>query len=426
MPTRIVILCTDWRIRIALAPLLPGVLVFILPWLPRSAWSQVDVHTAAETLDTFRPYVRADYGYDSNLFRLENDEQARALLGNSDQSESYYTLAAGIDVDWRIQRQIISARLEVNQTDFDTYKQLDYSGYNGTLQWNWLVGRYAGGNLGVNETKTLASFTDLQSPTQNLLVTRQTYADAGIKLSVPWQLNLGFVRSTADNSANSRQVLNYNENKYSVGIQYQTAKGTHWELNSQYRAGQYPNRQIVLAAPIDNDYRQYDNGVLVRWSPTVKTQVKSQLYSTQRRYDEVPQRDFSGVTGQLAVDWTATEKTNLGVLFYRDIGVVENNTASYSVNRGLRVSADWRPTVKLSFTARAGREDQNYAGDPGFVLASAPPRQDTLTNYQLEAGYKVLRKIRLALLLQRGVRRSNQALAGYRFNSVLLNLRSEF
>jgi len=411
-------------LRVATA--LSRAVLLVLPLLPRSAWSQEDIDSQTEPLDTFRPYVRADYGYDSNLFRLENDTQARALLGTSDRSETYHTLAAGMDIDWHISRQMLKTRLEVNQTRFNTYKQLDYSGHTGLLQWNWLIGKFATGDLGVNETKTQASFTDIQSPTQNLLTTRQAYAHAGVKLALPWQLNLGFVRTTTGNSAGSQQVRNYNENKYSAGIQYQTVKGTLLEFNSQYSEGKYPNRQIVGTAPVDNGYRQYDNGVTTVWSPSVKTKLTGELNYTQRRYADVPQRDFSGFTGRLATDWMVTDKTTLGLMFYRDIGVVENNTASYSVNRGVTLSADWRPTVKLSFKARAVRDRQTYAGDPGFVLTTAPTRQDDVTNYQLETNYKVLHKTKLGLLLQHGLRHSNQALAGYSFNSALISLRSEF
>lgn len=401
-------------------------LVFVLPLLPRNAWSQEDIHSQTEPLDTFRPYVRADYGYDSNLFRLENDDQARVLLGTSDKSETYHTLAVGMDIDWRISQQILKASLEVNQTRFDTYKQLDYSGHTGLLQLNWLAGKFATGDLGVNETKAQASFTDLQSPTPNLLTTRHIYAHAGVKLALPWQLNLGFVHTTTGNSANNQQVLNYNENKYSAGVQYQTDKGTLVELNSQYSEGKYPNRQIVGVAPVDNGYRQYDNGIATTWLPTGKTKLNGQLNYTQRRYTDVPQRDFSGVTGRLETDWMVTDKTTLSMLVYRDIGVVENNTASYSVNRGVTLSADWQPTAKLSFKARAVREYQTYTGDPGFVLKSTPTRQDNATNFQLEANYKILRKTKLGLLLQHGVRHSNQAFAGYSFNSALISLRSEF
>lgn len=379
-----------------------------------------------DVLDTFRPYVRAEYGYDSNLFRISNDAQARTQLGTTDTSETFQRLGAGLDVDWRISRQLLIARIDVNKTRFDTYKQLDYSGRSALLQWNWLAGKYANGNVGISDARTLASFNEVQRPTQNLLTTRQAYANAGIKLQLPWQLNLGIVRTVSDNSEPSQRVLDYKENKYSAGMQYQTGKGTLIEYISQYRAGQYPNRQIVATAPVDNDYRQYDNGVALSWAPSAKTQLKSQLNYTQREYDDVPQRNFSGATGRLAAEWLMSEKTTLGMDIYRDIGVVENNTASYSLNRGVAMHAKWLPTPKLTFKAQAVRERQTYAGDPGFVLTNSTPREDEVTHVQLETQYQVLRKTRLALLLQQGERDSNQALSSYRFHSAFLGVRSEF
>ena len=401
-------------------------LLCVLLLLARSACAQINHPTPSEPLDTFRPYARANYAYDSNFFRLENAEQARTLLGRSDTAETFYTLAAGLDMDWRISQQVLKGRFEINQTRFDTYQQLDYTGYSGLLQWNWLMGKYANGDLGVSETKTQASFTDLQRPTQNLRSTRKAYAHSGIKLALPWQLNLGYVRTETDNSALSQQNRNFDENHYSAGVQYQTEKNTLLQFNSQYREGQYPNRQIVGIAPIDNSYRQYDNGVAAVWSPSVETQLSGQLNYTQRRYGDVPQRNFSGFTGRLASDWKATEKTSFGLLLYRDIGVVENNTASYSNNRGFSIQADWHPTVKLSLQARAVRERQNYAGDPGFVLVSTPTRQDQVRSYQFETRYQVLRKTELSLQLQHGERDSNQALAGYRFNRAQISVRGSF
>lgn len=401
---------------------LPALILCALPAVVMAA----EPDSNNEVIDTFRPYVRAEYGYDSNLFRLSNDAQARALLGTADTSERFYTLGAGLDVDWRIHRQLLLARLDVNQTRFDTYRQLDYSGRSARLQWNWLTGKYASGDVGFSDNRTLASFNELQRPTQNLLKIREAYAHAGIKLEVPWQLNLGIARSTTDNSAASQTILDSNENKFTAGIQYQTSKGTLVEYLSAYRQGLYPNRQIVATAPVDNDYRQYDNGVAINWAPSPKTQLKSQVNYTQREYDDVPQRNFSGATGRIAAEWLMSGKTTLGLDVYRDIGVVENSTASYSLNRGVALKANWRATPKLTFKAQAVRERQTYSGDPGFVLTNSAPREDEVTHVQFETQYQVLRKTRLALLLQQGERDSNQALSGYRFHSAFLGLRSEF
>ena len=130
---------------------------------------------AEDNEDTFTPYVRGLYGYDSNLFRLQDDQEANAVLGTTDTSESFYTLAAGMDVNLRVSRQVIRAHAEYNQTWFNQYRLLDYDGRDAYLKWDWLVGRVATGDVGIAEMLTQASYTNVKKPVSNLIRTRQRF-----------------------------------------------------------------------------------------------------------------------------------------------------------------------------------------------------------------------------------------------------------
>lgn len=376
--------------------------------------------------DTFTPYVRGVYGYDSNLFRLQNDQEANAVLGTTDTSESFYTLAAGMDVNLRVSRQVIRAHAEYNQTWFSQYSLLDYDGRDAYLKWDWLVGRVARGDVGIAETLTQASYANVKQPVSNLIRTRQRFFNAAIKLDNPWLVKFGAERVDTDNNASVQQALDATVDSVNAGVQYTSSKGSTVELISRRSDGQYPNRQLVGLAPIDNDYLQWDNGVAVAWAPSGKTQVSGRLNYTQRNYAEVPQRDFSGLTGLLAMDWMVTGKTTLRASLHRDIGALENETASYTLNQGIALGADWKPTAKLVFNAQLRHDDISYAGDPGFVLSTAPAREDRLTTVQAGMQYSVLRNTMLGLVLKRGVRDSSEAFSSYGYNSALINLRSEF
>ena len=376
--------------------------------------------------DTFTPYVRGVYGYDSNLFRLQNDQEANAVLGTTDTSESFYTLAAGMDVNLRVSRQVIRAHAEYNQTWFSQYSLLDYDGRDAYLKWDWLVGRVARGDVGIAETLTQASYANVKQPVSNLIRTRQRFFNAAIKLDNPWLVKFGAQRVDTDNNASVQQALDATVDSVNAGVQYTSSKGSTVELISRRSDGQYPNRQLVGLAPIDNDYLQWDNGVAVAWAPFGKTQVSGRLNYTQRDYAEVPQRDFSGLTGLLAMDWMVTGKTTLRASLHRDIGALENETASYTLNQGIALGADWKPTAKLVFNAQLRHDDIAYAGDPGFVLSTAPAREDRLTTVQAGMQYSVLRNTMLGLVLKRGVRDSSEAFSSYGYNSALINLRSEF
>jgi exopolysaccharide biosynthesis operon protein EpsL len=376
--------------------------------------------------DTFTPYVRGLYGYDSNLFRLQNDEEAYAVLGTANTAESYYTLAAGMDVNFRVSRQVIKAHAEYNQTWFDKYSMLDYDGRDAYLKWDWSMGSVARGDVGISETLTQASYANVKQPVSNLIRTRRNFFHAAIKLDNPWLLKFGAERTDSDNNASILQEQDARVDAINAGVQYSTRKGSTVELVSQRSDGQYPNRQVVGVAPIDNDYLQWDNGVAVAWAPTGKTQVAGKLNYTQRNYTEVPQRDFSGLTGLLSMDWMVTDKTVLKASVHRDIGALENDTASYAVNQGIAFGADWKPTAKLAFNTQLRHDDISYEGDPGFVLSAAPAREDTLTTLQAGVQYSVLRNTTLGLVVKRGVRDSSEAFSSYVYNSALVNLRSEF
>ncbi|OZA24809.1 MAG: hypothetical protein B7X93_11190 [Hydrogenophilales bacterium 17-61-9] len=381
---------------------------------------------AEENEDTFTPYARGLYGYDSNLFRLQNDQEANAVLGTTDTSESYYTLAAGLDMNLRVSRQVIRAHAEYNQTWFNQYRQLNYDGRDAYLKWDWLVGSRAKGDVGIAEKLTQASYANVKKPVSNLIRTRQRFFNAAIKVDNPWLVKLGAERVDTDNNASVQKALDATVDTVHAGVQYTSGKGSTVELISRRSDGQYPNRQLVGLDPVDNGYRQWDNGIAIAWAPTGKTQVSGKLNYTQRNYAEVPHRDYSGLTGLLAMDWMVTGKTTLKASLHRDIGALENDTASHTLNQGIALGADWKPTAKLVFNAQLSHDDISYTGDPGFALSTAPAREDQLTTVQAGLQYSVLRNTRLGLMLKRGVRDSSEALSSYGYNSAMINLRSEF
>lgn len=382
--------------------------------------------TGDDRLDTFAPYVRGLYGYDSNLFRLQNDQSAKAVLGTTDTSETFHTLGAGMDVNLRISRQVIQAHAEVNQTRFDKYSQLNYDGRDTYLQWNWLVGDLAAGNIGIAESVTQASFVNIQQPINNLIRTRKTFFNGAVNVGAPWKVKLGVDRTNISNDAAIQQALDSTIDTVSAGVQYQTRKGTQVEWVSQRSDGKYPNPQIVGQAPVSNGYEQWDNGVKMHWSATEKTALSGRLNYTQRSYTDLPQRNFSGITGRLAMDWFVTAKTTLKAALYRDIGAVIYPTASYAVDQGASFGATWAPTVKVGVDVQFRHDRINYTGDPGFILTAAPARRDQLNSIQAGVNYKVLRNTTLGLVVQRGVVHSNQALMSYKYNSAVFNLHSVF
>ncbi|HEY9099605.1 MAG TPA: XrtB/PEP-CTERM-associated polysaccharide biosynthesis outer membrane protein EpsL [Thiobacillus sp.] len=381
---------------------------------------------ANDSPDAFKPFVRAQYGYDSNLFRLQNDQEASSVLGTTDTAVSYHVLAAGLDLDMPVSRQAIRAHAEVNQTRYDQFSMLNFSGHDAYLKWDWTLGSRAQGEVGGSETLTQASYSNVKQPVSNLIRTRRNFMNALIKLDTPWRVGVGLDRTETNNKAVIQRVQNATVDRVNAALQYRTRKGSTLELTSQRSDGQYQNRQVVGGLPINNNYRQWDNGMAFSADVTGKTRLSGKLNYTERSYNDVPQRDFSGLTGLLSMDWAITEKTIIKASVHRDIGALENNTASYTLNHGTTIGLDWRPTSKLVFNTQLGYDNIEYAGDPGFVLSGSAAREDQLTSLQAGIQYALLRNTTIELILHRGIRYSSEALSSYRYNRAILNLRSDF
>ena len=383
-------------------------------------------NVSAASEDTFTPFVRGSYGYDSNLLRLENDQEAIAVLGTTDTAESYYTLAAGIDMNLPVSRQHFLAHAEFNQTRFDKYTRLNYNGREVLLQWNWLLSSAARGEVGVSESLKQGSYSELRQPVSNLVKTRRSFFSAALNSEKPWQINFGLDRTRLSNEASQQQTQDSTVDTASAGLQYNASSGTQIEGMTQHAKGKYPTPQSVNTTPVNNSYEQWDNGVRVKWSPSFKTHFNGRLNYTARRYDDVPARNFSGVTGRLGVKYDATDKTTLNAALYREIGAVLYTTASYAIDEGMLVGAEWKPTVKIASFVQLSQGRIHYAGDPGIALSSSPERRDRLTALQAGLSYQIWRNTALSLVLQRGALDSNQALKSYDYQSALFSLRSEF
>lgn len=383
---------------------------------------------SADPEDTFKPYASINYSYDSNLFRVANDTEALRVLGTTDTAEHYRTVAAGINVDWRLSRQTLRAHAQVNRSDFATYEQLNYTGRDMLLQWSWVVGSIARGDVGASEVRTLGSFNELQRVVGNVRTVRRRFVNGAVKLDNRWQVQAAATRIDLLNSSNTalQRSLDFTEDSLNLGVQYQTPKGTLVDLGSRFSNGTYPNRQIVGLTPVDNSYKQVDPGLGITWSPTGKTRVQGRLGYTQRTYDDVPQRNFTGATGRLSGDWFVTGKTAFNMAMYREIGAYEDTVASYSLTHGIAVGASWLTSAKTKLTVRASHDQRSFDGDPQFIVSPLPVRQDQVSTLLANFNYAVRRNVALGFTLQAGERTSNRALEEYRYHSGMVNLRGEF
>ncbi|OFZ71269.1 MAG: hypothetical protein A2Z01_02905 [Betaproteobacteria bacterium RBG_16_58_11] len=384
------------------ARLLAGVLCAIAAW-------------PALAKDTLQPYVEIRRMWDDNLFRTETDTRS----GTID------IASAGVALDWRYGRQQVTGRAGANQVRYREFGQLDYDGYDLDLQWNWQTANGISGLLGCSESQTQSSLADIQSSLSNLHTQRECKAGLFANPSGIWQARLVISDNESNNSDPSRQVYDWQESGLEATLGQTFSIGNYAGGFLRVAEGKFPNRQTVGALRIDNSYRQQEAGLQANYRLSGATHFSVRAAYLQRTHDQVPERDFDGLSGRFSFKWQPSGKTALNGALYRNVGAVEDLNANYIVADGMTASAAWTPTDKTRISLDAKLEQRAYAGDPG-IISGLSQRKDEVRSLGAGFDYQAHRLAGLGVSARRESRESNEAGRGYRAKVVQTYLRLTF
>ena len=380
----------------------------------------------ADLSDTFSPFVATNFNYNSNLFALQNDQAALNVLGSNQTSDYISTLAAGVNMNWKLSQQVVAGHAIVNQSWFNTYKTLDNNGSDLALQWNWQVDDRLLGTIGITRTTQLGNLTYIQQPVNDTFTTQTTFFTGGLKFDNHWQLNLGANAVSYDNSVVSQQPFNLTVNSVNAGMQYTSAKGSKVEWNNQFSTGNYPDIQYNGITPVTDKFTQTDNGIKFDWIKSGKTQISGAINYTRHISPDNPAQSYAGATGRIETTWLITGDTTVDWQVYRNIQTYDTSTTSYQLVQGSTLVFTWLATSKITANLRLLSDGIDYPSNSGLTAPGGSLRHDRVNIASAGVNYLLMRNTKLALSVERGVRASNANGFSYTYNSVTLGLQQSF
>jgi exopolysaccharide biosynthesis operon protein EpsL len=384
--------------------------------------------------DTFRPFVSLGYFYDSNLFRLSDDESP-----GFSRDDRYGVLSAGLDVDWKPGRQQIVANATKTWVRYDRNTAYDYDGNDYKAAWNWRLGNRLSGNLGAAESRSQSNF-DSVGLVNNQVTRKRRFGRAEWEFHPRWRIGGGVEETDNTNSAESQASQDFQQHAYDAGVSYRTPKGSTLRARVRRTDAEYPNLQCVqndfpyCFAVADNSYKQSEYSLLGDWRVSGKLTLRGQAGWVDRKYENalrdysnlfVPdfksRPDFSGFSGRLAADWYATGKTMLSVSTYRELGGAGDINASSVLRTGAGVDGVWLMREKWRMNAGMTYENRDFRGDPGTFQ-----RNDDTLGASLSLSYMPMQTVSVDVGARTGRRDSNISADDYTFNSVFANVRADF
>lgn len=301
--------------------------------------------------------------HETNLLRLSKRIDP-ASVGAQQLGDTYNTTKLGVSADVPVSLQRFQASYMWQATHYNTFSNLDFRGHLATASWAWAIQQKFYGTLGFNDSKTLASFSNIQRNAQDLVTTRQAYASANWKLAPTWRPSGRLEWGRSEHSDALRSANNIETTSAELALAYITQLDNTVAGVGRAERGRRPSTSGVGGLLVSNTYRQTGLGATAAWVFDPHSRLDGNVFFIRRTYQEDTRRNFAGVTGRALYTWTPTVKTTVVAAAFRDIGPAEDVTTAFVLASGAYIRPRWDVTEKVSLQANWEFDRWHYIGDP--------------------------------------------------------------
>jgi exopolysaccharide biosynthesis operon protein EpsL len=372
-----------------------------------------------------RPYVSASTMYDDNLFRFATKQQALAS-GISRMDDTMATVSAGVNVGVRLSRQRLLLGLGLSDTKFDSNKSLDYTANNSTALWNWQLGNHLDGVLSYTESESAPGFQERLSVAKNLRTSTKKLGSINWHFHPSWLMFASYDLTTSDNSNPISRTLNSESDTVEAGIQFESVASTRVRVSLRNNETRYLNRTGLSLLQFGDKSNQQQLITNVAWSPSRLTKLNATFALVDLEYPSNNNRNFSGTSQSLGMDYALTSNTNVSFSVFKDVSAIQDVVSNYVETTGFTVRPTWQATSKISVGGSVEYRDRTFIGSAGVYSNATAERQDQTKSVNTFLSYQVTRKMSLFTNYSNENRSSNVNDFVTKANTLSATLRYDF
>lgn len=374
----------------------------------------VPVVALAQDQDVIRITAGGSFERHSNIFRSSSSLSGpdfNLAFGGSSRSDTIFrgTLGLQFDREYSLQRFRLGATLLPQK--FQTYDRFDHLGYSVDANWDWEFSGPFSGRVGARVDHGLMGFNQLlvrvaggsgviaTQVDKNMITRTNPYFVARLRITPSWFVSGGVDQVRVTNSATAYVPGDFTANAVFGGFRYAPGTGTELDFELRSIRGKFDFLQLVdlngnlLNPGIDNSYKETQALVRMSVRPSEDSLIGGFVGYSSRRYDALPQRDFSGPIAGLNVDWRPGGGFFMSTLLERQIALPGVFTANYIDVTRLRLSPRFELTGRTQLRGLFQYETWAFKGDPGLVTGTSTLRKDTLSTVGMGLTYEYTRTI---------------------------------
>lgn len=383
----------------------------------------------ADEDDAFSLVTSASWQYQDNVLYLPDGQKPTFFGPDAARGDHNYNASVGLNFDKRIGRQQLSANATRSMVRYNNLDVLDYDGHNAFASWKWQAGNDLSGQLRYTSRRYLQGFGDFRTttPAKNLVDLETLRFDAAYIVDAYWTLFGALSQDSVRNELRVRQGSDSDTDRIEAGVRYTTRGGTAFELLGRDTQGDFPKRLPGLN--LTNSFSQKDLEARVRWQPVGHSRLSASIGQSNRKHDEVPQRDYEDVFGRVSWEWQPTGHLGVNFLAERQISALDDLLSSYFRTTTYTIAPIWQATGKLRVDGRLQWVSRDGNGEtffsqlfPGVQAA----RQEDITIYSLGATWAIQRNLTANAELRHDSRDSNVQFYQYRVRSLSMSLQYLF
>lgn len=361
--------------------------------------------------------------YDDNIFRLPGGSEP-AVDGESGRSDFILRAEARMRLTAQLSLQEFFIDASASRSQFMKFDELSFTGLQGVGQWNWRVGSRLSGDLGLTYERRLTDFSYFREQERNLEDVLSPYFHIRYVPGNQGFIYGGYSRIRFSNSSESLKPTDHDTDIVEAGLGYRFLNDAEVRVGVRRTENDYDSDQGI---PVDgelvrNDFRQDEIEGTVEWPLGARTKVSGRLAYTERDVRDVPERNFSGLTGYVTVEYVLSELTRFYLSGRRELAGVDDILANAVKTDSITGWVEYKPKAYLTLRVEGEILWHDFREFDVLVPVVGPDRKEQIKSASLAADYRWSEDDRVELSVSREERRTNEPLFDYNANLVALSL----
>ena len=362
-------------------------------------------------------FIADQFTYDDNLYRLPSAYDVTTVAGPmATRADSFNSVSLGGNGRWFSDIQAVSLDFRADDNRFIHNDSLDNVSGKGNLEWDWQLGTYWSGQVGISYLRELANFANTGFYSRDVVQREDYFGTVRYQVGPHWALYGGFIGADTSQTAVPEQPFDFRSKAATAGIEFATSSSNTVGFEYRYTNADFPQEFLLNGAPFNSNYKEQTTRILLKYVISAATEIDASAGYLKRDYPESRFATFSGNIWRAALQWQPTDHIQWVLTGWRQLAAYVDAESDYFVSNGVSLAPTWIATQSLKLSLSISRENHDYIGSSPSSIAFVS-RRDKLTSGQGGLIYAPKDSLIFNLTGRYDKRDSNQA--RFQFNDTL-------